>query len=80
MGVTEDLADGLARDTIAAMDKLKDENLITQVAKQLAATSTTAEEAYMTSIRVRLAERRARLYLKKRVADFAAGKSQDTQD
>jgi len=80
MGVTEDLADALARDTIAAMDKLKDENLITQVAKQLAATSTTTEEAYMTSIRVRLAERRARLYLKIRVADFAAGKSQDTQD
>ena len=53
MGVTEDLADALARDTIAAMDKLKDENLITQVAKQLAATSTMAEEAYMTSIRVR---------------------------
>lgn len=76
MGVTEDLADALARDTIAAMDKLKDETLIIEVAKQLAATSTTAEEAYLTSIRIRLAERRARNYLKQRVSDFAAGKTQ----
>lgn len=68
MGVTEDLADALARDTIAAMDKLGDDTLISDVAKQLAATSTTVEEAYMTAIRVRLAERRARKYLRGRVA------------
>ena len=77
MSVTDDLADALARDTIAAMEKTGDENLINEVAKQLAATSTTSEEAFMTSIRVRLAERRARNYLKKRLSDFAAGKSQD---
>lgn len=77
MSVTDDLADALARDTIAAMDKIDDDNLIAEVAKQLAATSTTTEEAFMTSIRVRLAERRARSYLKKRVSDFAAGKSPD---
>lgn len=77
MSVTDDLADALARDTIAALDKLDDDNLINEVAKQLAATSTTTEEAFMTSIRVRLAERRARAYLKKRVADFAAGKTPD---
>ena len=77
MGVTEDLADNLARDTIAAMEKLKDDNLISEVAKQLAATSTTAEEAFMTSVRVRLAEKRAREFLKKRVTDFAAGKPHD---
>lgn len=69
MGVTEDLADALAKDTIEAMAKLGDENLINEVAKQLAATSTTAEEAFMTSVRVRLAERRARQFLKNHVAE-----------
>ena len=64
MGVTEDLADALARDTIAAKEKLGDEDLIAKVAKELGATSTTLEEAFMTSVRVRLAERRARTFLK----------------
>jgi succinate dehydrogenase/fumarate reductase flavoprotein subunit len=68
MGVTDDLGDALARDTIAAMDKLGDEDLIAKVAKQLGATSTTLEEAFMTSARVRLAEKRARTYLKNQVA------------
>ena len=68
MGVTDDLGDALARDTIAAMDKLGDEDLIAKVAKQLGATSTTLEVAFMTSARVRLAEKRARTYLKNQVA------------
>lgn len=67
MGVTEDLADALAKDTIEAAAKLGDENLISEVAKQLAATSTTLEEAFLTSTRVRLAERRARQFLKNHV-------------
>lgn len=69
MGVTEDLADALARDTIAAKEKLGDEDLIAKVAKELGATSTTLEEAFMTSVRVRLAERRGRLFLKKYVTE-----------
>lgn len=67
MGVTEDLADALARDTIAAKEKLGDEDLIAKVAKELGATSTTLEEAFMTSVRVRLAERRGRTFLKQYV-------------
>ena len=69
MGVTEDLADARARDTIAAKEKLGDEDLIAKVAKELGATSTTLEEAFMTSVRVRLAERRGRLFLKKYVTE-----------
>jgi len=66
MGVLEDLADALARDTIEAMADLGDDTLIEEVAKQLAATSSTMEEAFMTSIRVRLSEQRARAYLERR--------------
>jgi len=77
MSFVDDLTDALARDTIAAMDKLGDENLIAEVAKQLAATSTTSEEAFMTSIRVRLAERRAREFLKQKLAEAAKGSAKE---
>ena len=72
MGVTEDLADALARDTIAAMDKIDDEDFSAKVAKELGATSTTMEEAYMTAMRVRLAEKRARDFLKKQLREAVA--------
>ncbi len=72
MGVTEDLADALARDTIAAMDKMDDEDFSAKVAKELGATSTTMEEAYMTAMRVRLAEKRARDFLKKQLREAVA--------
>ncbi|SDI19887.1 hypothetical protein [Aliiruegeria lutimaris] len=68
MGVLEDLADALARDAIDASEKLGNEDIITQVAKQLGATSTTMEETYLTSIRIRLSERRARRFLEARMA------------
>ncbi len=63
MGVLEDLADALARDAIAEATRLGREELINEVAKQLGATSTTMEETYLTSIRIRLSEKRARDYL-----------------
>lgn len=68
MSVLEDLADTLARDTIAAASELGDDDIIAQVAKQLAASSSTMEEAFMTSIRIRLSERRARRFLEAQLA------------
>ncbi len=52
--VTQSLADDLARDTIAAMEKYGNDRLFVDVAKVLGASSTTLQEAFMTSIRVRL--------------------------
>ncbi|WP_425090206.1 hypothetical protein [Tropicimonas sp. S265A] len=63
MGVIEDLADDLARDTIAAAEELGDEQLVRLVGEQLGASSSTMQEAYLTSVRVRQAELRARKYL-----------------
>jgi hypothetical protein len=63
MSITETLADDLARDTILAMEHLGDDRLSAEVAKVLGASSTTLQEAYLTAIRVRLAERRGRLFL-----------------
>ncbi|MDJ0860429.1 MAG: hypothetical protein QNI90_09675 [Dinoroseobacter sp.] len=63
MAVLDDLADALARDAIAAADELGDEAIIRQVGDQLGASSSTMQEAYLTSIRIRLAEQRARKFL-----------------
>jgi len=74
MGVVEDLADALADDTMKAQNKLDDPYLFEEVAKVLGAASTTLEEAYLTSMRVRIAEKRGRLFLEKRVKDLIAKK------
>ncbi|SDX97900.1 hypothetical protein [Citreimonas salinaria] len=65
--VLTELADALAADTIKAMDTLGDDRLFEEVAKVLGASSQTSEEAFMTSIRIRLAERRARRFLEDHV-------------
>ena len=66
MRVVEDLADNLAKDAIELANKLGDDDIIYETAKVLVATSSTMEEAYMTSIRVRLAERRERRFLEEK--------------
>ncbi|MFD1344087.1 hypothetical protein [Litorisediminicola beolgyonensis] len=63
MSFVTEMADKLAQDTLKAMDELGEDRLYMDVAKVLAAASTTLEEAYLTSIRVRLAERRGRAFL-----------------
>jgi len=66
--ITEDLADRLAQDVIKAAEELGDENLIAEVAREIGAASTTTQEAFMTAIRVRLSEQRARKFLAGRLA------------
>ena len=65
MRVVEELADNLAKDAIE-LANLGNDDIIYETAKVLVATSSTMEEAYMTSIRVRLAERRARRFLEEK--------------
>ena len=72
MGVTEDLADALAKDVLDAVDALGDPTLIDDIARTLGTSSTVTEEAFMTAIRVRTAEARARKLLKDRVTKAAA--------
>ena len=67
MGVTEDLADALARDVLEAVEALGDPTLIEEIAKTLGTSSTVTQEAYMTAIRVRMAEARARKLLNDRL-------------
>lgn len=65
--VLTELADALAADTLKAMDTLGDDRLYEEVARVLGASSQTSEEAFMTSMRIRLAERRARTFLEDHV-------------
>lgn len=63
MGITEDIADELASEALKQEARLDDEGIVKKLAEILGATSTTTQEAYLTAIRVRRAEGRARVYL-----------------
>lgn len=69
----QELADDLARDTLASQAELKDDYFFEQVARVVGASSPTLQDAFMTSIRIRLAERRGREFLDKAVAAMRSG-------
>lgn len=75
MGVTDDLADALARDTMQAMVEMGNDRFYDEVSKMLGSLSPSMQEAFMTAIRVRLAEQRGREFLNKRLAEFRATKT-----
>ncbi|MCC7319554.1 MAG: hypothetical protein IT542_01100 [Rubellimicrobium sp.] len=66
------IADDLAREAIALAAELGDEELVAEVSKVIGAASTTTQEAFMTAVRVRLSEARARRYLEERRARAGA--------
>lgn len=68
MGVTEDLADALARDVLEAVETLGDDMLIEEISKTLGTSSSVTQDAFMTAIRVRTAEARARKLLMAKLA------------
>ena len=70
MGITEDLADGLAKDVIAAEQKLglEEDSLTKEISTVIGASSTTTQEAFLTAMRVRRAEARARKYLEAKLS------------
>lgn len=70
MGVTEDLADELALKVIKYVDASGDDSVISEIVNILAATSQSAEEALLTSMRVRRANMAARAHLLARVKKF----------
>ncbi len=60
MALTEDMADEIAQLALADEKRSGDETIIAQVAEILGASSQTLQEAFLTSVRVCRAERRAR--------------------
>lgn len=68
MSTVQDIADRLAEDTFKVMERTGDDRFFMEVAKVIGASSTTLEEAYLTAVRVRLAEQRARRFIEERLA------------
>jgi hypothetical protein len=63
MGVVEDIADGLARETLQVMAEIGDDRFYEKVSKIIVDVSPTVQEAYMLAVRARLAEARAKRFL-----------------
>jgi len=68
----ETLAGKLAEDTLAVMDETGDDQLHVEIGNVLGASSQSLEEAFLTQIRIRLAERKARQVLDRRRAEAGA--------
>jgi hypothetical protein len=66
--LTEEIADALALDVIKVAQELGDDELVTEIGRIIGATSTTTQEAFMTAVRVRMSEQRARQALAERMA------------
>ena len=65
MSALQLLADKLADDVLAAEAELGDDRFYEKVSKVLGDLSPTTQEAFMTAIRVRLAEKRGRDFLER---------------
>jgi hypothetical protein len=63
MGVVEDLGDELAKKTIEAMDEIGEDRFYNDVARVIGASSPTLQEAFLTSIRIRLAAARGNEFI-----------------
>lgn len=63
MGLLDDMADELARETMKIAEATGDEELERQMGAILGTSSQTLEEAFLTAMRVRKAEKRARALL-----------------
>ena len=68
MATLQDLADDLARDVLATAEDEYDP-IIEEISNLIGTSSSTLQEAFMTALRIRLAEQRARRHLETRLAD-----------
>ena len=73
----EALAAKLAEDTMNVMDATGEDRLFVEVGTVLAAASQSLEEAYLTEVRVRLAERKARDFLQMKTAQIKARQAKE---
>ncbi|MFC4215154.1 hypothetical protein [Pseudophaeobacter arcticus] len=68
MGTIEKLGEKLAIDTLKVQDAIGEDRFYMEVAQVLGAASQSLEEAFLTEIRVRLAERKARDFISAKLA------------
>ncbi|WP_417699396.1 hypothetical protein [Pseudophaeobacter sp.] len=68
MSTIEKLGEKLAIDTLKVQDAIGEDRFYMEVAQVLGAASQSLEEAFLTEIRVRLAERKARDFISAKLA------------
>jgi hypothetical protein len=73
MALADEIADKLAADVIAYVERTGDEAIITKMSQALGDSSQTLQEAFVTSVRVQRAAIRAQAMLAERLAAYEAG-------
>lgn len=63
MGVVEDLGDELAVEALKAMEELGNDRFHNEVSRVVGASSPTLQEAFLTSMRIRMAADRGRKFI-----------------
>jgi hypothetical protein len=63
MGVVEDLGDELAIEALRAMEELGNDRFHMEVSRVVGASSPTLQEAFLTSMRIRMAADRGRKFI-----------------
>lgn len=71
MALIDDIADELALQSLKIINATGDDAFVQRVADTIGGSSQTMEEAYLTAVRVRRAEQRARQLLDKLTAEVA---------
>ncbi|MEM8577701.1 MAG: hypothetical protein AAGF60_07605 [Pseudomonadota bacterium] len=67
------MANKLAEDCIAVQDKTGEDRLFMELGTVLGASSQTLEEAFLTAVRTRMAEKQGRQFLARKLKAFEAG-------
>lgn len=80
MGTIEKLGEKLAIDTLKVQDAIGEDRFYMEVAQVLGAASQSLEEAFLTEIRVRLAERKAREFIAAKLAQVQSDLEQKVQE
>lgn len=75
--VVIEIANKLAEECLAVQKEIDDDRLFMQVGDVLGASSQTLEEAFLTAVRTRMANDKARLFLANKLKSHRAAASQD---
>ena len=70
MSELQKLADDLAQDVIAAMERMDDDKIYREISEVLEAGSSSAQEAFVAALRFRIAIARGRAHLERRLAQL----------
>ena len=78
MDALQKLSDDLAKDTLEVAERVGDDLLVDRISETLGSSSATAQEAFLTSVRVRRAEAKARQILTERLIQARDNQSRNS--